>query len=59
MVWSDGTKINCLGSDERKWVWKKSEEELSDRLVEETAKFEGGSIMILGCMTWKGVGYAV
>ena len=38
---------------------KKSEEELSDRLVEETAKFEGGSIMILGCMTWKGVEYAV
>ena len=59
VVWSDGTKINCLGSDERKWVWKKSEEELSDRLVEETAKFEGGSIMILGCMTWKGVEYAV
>ena len=58
MVWSDETKINCLGSDGRKWVWKKSGEGLSDRLVEGTAKFGGGSIMIWGCMTWEGVGYA-
>ena len=58
VVWSDETKINCLGSDERKWVWKKSGEGLSDRLVEGTVKFGGGSIMIWGCMTWEGVGYA-
>ena len=58
VVWSDETKINCLGSDECKWVWKKSGEGLSDRLVEGTAKFGGGSIMIWGCMTWQGVGYA-
>ena len=58
VVWSDVTKINCQGSDGRKWVWKKSGEGLSDRLVEGTAKFGGGSIMIWGCMTWEGVGYA-
>ena len=58
MVWSDKTKINCLGSDGCKWVWKKSGEGLSDRLVEGTVKFGGGSIMIWGCMTWEGVGYA-
>src|SRR6266567_8496475 len=58
VVWSDETKINCLGSDECKWVWKRPEEGLSDRLVEGTVKFEGGSIIIWGCMTWKGVGYA-
>ena len=33
IVWSDETKINRLGSDGRKWVWKKKEEGLSDRLV--------------------------
>jgi hypothetical protein len=38
-------------------VWKKTCEGLSDRLVEGTVKFEGGSVMIWGCMTWKGVGY--
>ena len=58
MVWSDETKINRLGSDERKWVWKRPGEGLSDRLVEGTIKFEEGSVMIWGCMTWKGVGYA-
>ena len=30
-AWSDETKINCLGSDGRKWVWKKAGEGLSDR----------------------------
>ena len=58
VIWSDETKINCLGSDGHKWVWKKPGEGLSDRLVEGTVKFGGGSIMLWGCMTWKGVGYA-
>jgi transposase len=58
VIWSDETKINRLGSDGRKWVWKKSGERLSDRLVEGTVKFGGGSVMIWGCMTWEGVGYA-
>ena len=58
VVWSDETKINRLGSDGCKWAWKKPGEGLSDRLVEGTAKFEGGSIMIWGCMTWEGVGHA-
>src|SRR6266576_3354380 len=34
VVWSDETKINRLGSDGRKWVWKRPGEGLSDRLVE-------------------------
>ena len=58
VVWSDETKINHLGSDGRKWVWKRLREGLGDRLVEGTVKFKGGSVMIWGCMTWKGVGYA-
>jgi len=58
VVWSDETKINRLGSDGRKWVWKKAGEGLSDRLVEGTLKFGGGSLMVWGCMLWDGVGYA-
>ncbi|OJT15813.1 hypothetical protein TRAPUB_3655, partial [Trametes pubescens] len=38
VVWSDETKINRVGSDGRKWVWKKRGEGLSDRLVEGTLK---------------------
>jgi len=58
VVWSDETKINRLGSDGRKWVWKKAGENLSDRLVQGTVKFGGGSLMVWGCMLWEGVGYA-
>ena len=58
VVWSDETKINRLGSDGRKWVWKKAGEGLSDRLVEGTLKFGGGSLMVWGCMLWDGVGDA-
>ena len=58
VVWSDETKVNHLGSDGCKWVWKRPGERLSDRLVEVTVKFGEGSVMIWGCMTWEGVGYA-
>ena len=46
VIWSDETKSSCLGSDGRKWAWKRSGERLSDRLVEGTLKFGGGSLMI-------------
>jgi transposase len=58
VVWSDETKINRLGSDGRKWVWKKAGEGLSDRLVEGTVKFGGGNLMLWGCMLWEGPGFA-
>jgi hypothetical protein len=53
VVWSDKTKINCLGSDGRKWVWKKKGEGLSDRLVSGTLKFGGGSLMMWDCIFWE------
>ena len=58
VIWSDETKINRLGSDGRKWVWKQVGEGLSDRLVEGTTKFGGGNVMMWGCMCWEGIGYA-
>jgi transposase len=58
VVWSDETKINHLGSDGRKWAWKKAGEGLSDRLVQGTVKFGGGSVMVWGCMMWEGPGMA-
>jgi transposase len=58
VVWSDETKINRLGSDGRKWVWKKAGEGLSDRLVQGTVKFGGGILMLWGCMLWEGPGFA-
>jgi hypothetical protein len=57
VIWSDEVKINRLGSDGRKYVWKEDGEGLSDRLVQGTVKFGGGNLMMWGCMSWDGVGY--
>ena len=58
VIWSDETKINSIGSDGKRSAWKKAGEDLSDRLVQGTVKFGGGSLMMWDCMTWKGVGMA-
>jgi hypothetical protein len=58
VIWFDETKTNHLGSDGRKWDWKKAGEGLSDRLVSDTVKFGGGSVMVWGCMMWEGPGMA-
>ena len=58
VIWSDETKINHIGSDEKRWAWKKAREDLSDRLIQETVKFGGGFLMMWGCMRWEGVGMA-
>ena len=58
VIWSDETKINRLGSDGRKWIWKKKgDNRLTDRHVQGTVKFGGGNLMIWGCMSAEGVGY--
>jgi transposase len=58
VIWSDETKINRLGSDGRKWVWNKPGSALTDQHIQGTVKFGGGSLMMWGCMTAQGVGYA-
>ena len=46
VIFSDKTKINCLGSDRRQWVWKRPGEGIRDSHIKETLKFGGGSLMI-------------
>jgi len=58
VIWSDESKINRLGSDGRKWVWKDKGAGLADNQVTGTLKFGGGHLMMWGCMTYQGVGYA-
>src|SRR3954470_6979147 len=57
VVWSDETKINRLGSDGWEWCWKYRGESLSNRICQPTVKHGGGSLMVWGCMTAKGIGY--
>ena len=58
VVWSDETKINRLGSDGREWVWKTPGGVMTEQHIKGTVKFGGGSLMMWGCMTALGVGYA-
>ena len=58
VIWPDETKINQFGSDGKKWAWKRPGEQLNEQLVEPTLEHGGGSLMMWGCMSWDGVGYA-
>src|SRR5205809_7836908 len=58
VVWSDETKINRVGSDGIKWAWKKPGEQYKDQHMRPAAKFGGGNVIMWGCMTWHGTGYA-
>ena len=58
VVWSDETTTNYLGSGGCKWAWKKAGEEFSDRLIKGTIKFGSGSVMMWGCIAWKGVSFS-
>lgn len=58
VIWSDETKMPRLGYDGCKWVWRKPGTALSGHDVKGTVKFGGGSLMMWGCMTAQGVGYA-
>src|SRR5271154_6487549 len=58
VVFSDETKINRLGSDGCKWVWKRSKSSILPQHVCGTLKFGGGGLMLWGCMTATGIEYA-
>jgi hypothetical protein len=57
VLWTDETKINRYGSDGTQWVWKNNKVGMQARLVNETLKHGGGSLMMWGCMAWDGPGF--
>jgi hypothetical protein len=56
VIWSDKTKSNKIGSNGWIDVWKKRGEPLQDKKVQGKVKFGGGSLMVLECISWNGVG---
>jgi transposase len=58
VIWSDETKINLFGSDGPRYCWRKSGAQLQQHHIRPTVKHGGGSLMMWGCMTLQGVGYA-
>ena len=58
VVFSDETKINVWGSDGCKYYWSRPGDDLKPHHLDLTVKHGGGSIMMWGCMTYWGSGYA-
>ena len=55
VIWSNETKINRLGFEGIKWTQKKPNSSLQDHHIIPTIKYDGGSLMLWGCKTSKGV----
>ena len=58
VIWSDETKINILSSNGLKLTYKKKGEGLTPRTVLGILKFGRGNLVIWGCLSWEGPGYA-
>lgn len=58
VIFSDETKINRFNSDGMEWYWAKDVNALTPQSVHQTIKHGGGGIMMWGCMTAKGPGFA-
>ncbi|KAG1167121.1 hypothetical protein G6F46_012603 [Rhizopus delemar] len=58
VIFSDETKINIFGPDSNPYTWKEDGAVSRPHHINQTVKYGGGSLMMWGCMTAKGVGYA-
>ncbi|EIE81728.1 hypothetical protein G6F49_013340 [Rhizopus delemar] len=58
VIFSDETKINIWGSDGCKYYWKRKFDHLQPHHIDVTVKHGGGGLMLWGCITNEGPGYA-
>jgi transposase len=58
VIFSDETKVNVWGSDGCKYYWTRPGDKLQPHHLDLTVKHGNGSVMMWGCMTYKGPGYA-
>lgn len=56
VLFSDESQFNLFGSDGRQWCRRRVGEEFLRRNVKQRVKHGGGSLMVWGCITSRGVG---
>ena len=56
VIFSDESKFNLIGSDGRQWCWREPGQGCDSRFTKKTVKHGGGSVMVWGCVTPRGVG---
>lgn len=56
VLWTDESKYNRTGSDGKAYVWRPRNQALNPKYTMKTLKHGGGSIMVWGSMSWRGVG---
>ena len=56
VVWSDKSQFNLFGSDGKIMVWRTTKEEDDPKCTVPTVKHCGGSVMMWGCFSRRGVG---
>lgn len=59
VIFLDESKFNIFGSDGKTMVWRKPNEELKGKNIMPTVKHGGGSVMVWGCISAKGIGNLV
>ena len=58
VIFSDETKVNVWGSDGCKYYWSRRGDKMQPHHLDLTVKHGNGHVMMWGCMTYKGPGYA-
>ena len=56
ILWSDETKIELFGVNQKKYVWRKTGEEFDPSKTMPTVKHGCGSVMLWGCFAAAGTG---
>ena len=58
VIWSDETAFMLVNGHGKEYCWSKQGDVLEDNQVTPTKKFGGGKVMMWGCITYEGVGFA-
>lgn len=59
VIWTDESKFELKNQKRRKRTWIPKGKQLQSKYTQATVKHGGGSLLVWGCFSWKGVGKIV